>query len=177
MTRRAQDNLVAIVIAGIFIYGIVESLAFGPRARMVPLPLSILGLVLTLAQLIWQNLRSTDELQVDLLDVFNARTVDEVPSTPPAVSDKTSGNRALRHGEALAYGTVVLMLGLTLALGPVPAVFLLTGGYFVATRHYGWRRSLVYTIVFTLVVHLLFFSLLEVQHYHGLLEPLMERLR
>jgi hypothetical protein len=37
--------------------------------------------------------------------------------------------------------------------------------------------SIVYTLVFTAVVYLLFVVALEVQLYHGILEPLVERFR
>ena len=52
-----------------FIGVIVMCLDYGPRARMVPLPLAIFGLIMMAAQIVWQNLRSTDELQIDMISV------------------------------------------------------------------------------------------------------------
>jgi hypothetical protein len=59
--------------------------------------------------------------------------------------------------------------------GPVPAIFVFTGGYFMLSGHYTWRRSLVYTAIFTVVIYLLFAVALDVQLYHGLFEPLFSQ--
>jgi uncharacterized membrane protein required for colicin V production len=67
------------------------------------------------------------------------------------------------------------LLGLIFLVGILPAVFLFTGGYFVLTRQYSWRASLLYTSLLTASVYLLFGVALRVQPYHGLLAPLLER--
>jgi len=61
--------------------------------------------------------------------------------------------------------------------GIIPAVFLFTGGYFVVTRQYSWRASLIYTAVLTAAVYLLFVVALQIQPYHGLLAPLVDHFR
>ena len=50
MSRRTQENLIALVVVMVFVGVIVTSLDFGPRARMIPLPLAIFGLILMLAR-------------------------------------------------------------------------------------------------------------------------------
>lgn len=181
MSRRTQENLMALAILAVFVGVIVMALGFGPRARMVPLPVATFGLVLLLIQLVWQNVRSTDELQVDLLEVLTKRAEEETAEAKdvhPAgrATEAQAGRRAWTR-EAGAFGIVAVLLGLTLLLGPIPAVFFFTGGYFLVSKHYSWFRGFIYTAIFTAAVYLLFVVALEVQLYHGVLEPVVERLR
>lgn len=179
MSRRVQENLIAAVMVMMFIGVIIMCLDYGPRARMVPLPLAIFGLIMMVAQIVWQNLRSTQELHVDLLEVLtrnkaknNVPGQDGEPITEEAV---TADRGPLWRLEANAFGIVMAFLGLIMLLGPITAVFLFTGGYFVISKHYSWRKGLVYTVVFTATVYLLFVVALEIQLYHGVLEPLIRR--
>lgn len=180
MSRRAQENVVAAAFVIVFIGVIVLCFGYGPRARMVPLPVAVFGLGLMLIQIVWQNLRSTDELQVDLLEVLTKR--EEKGAVPEETArPEERATRAERRPswwrEAAAFGMVALFLGLILLIGPISAVFVFTGGYFLVSRHYSWPKGLVYTVVFTVAVYLLFVVALEIQLYHGILEPLVERLR
>ncbi|MCC7483497.1 MAG: tripartite tricarboxylate transporter TctB family protein [Burkholderiales bacterium] len=146
---------------------------FGPRARMIPLPLAVLGIVLTVIQLVWQNLRSTDELRMDMISVGAAPRA----AGPGTAAEGEGGGGKRREGwreEARAFGIVLALFGLILAVGLIPAVFLFTCGYFVLTREYAWRESLIYTGCLTAAVYALFMVALEVQPYHGLLRPFVE---
>lgn len=175
MSRRTQENLVAAVILGVFIGVIVMSLGYGPRARLIPLPLATLGIILIVIQIVWQNLRSTDELQVDLLQVLTRQA--EQDGAAAKEGEGGPQRKSSWRKEAAALGIVAALAGLILLLGPIPAVFLFTGAYFVLSRHYSWFEGLVYTVAFTAAVYLLFVVALEVQLYHGVLEPLVERFR
>jgi hypothetical protein len=172
MSRRTQENLAAVVFLAIFVAVIVLSLDFGPRARMIPLPLASLGVILTLVQLVWQNVGSTDALRMDMIRVDKPQGI-EPPAEAPAAREERAEPIAGRR--AAAYGIVAALLALILAFGPVPAVFVFTLGYFVVTRYYSPLRAFVYTCVFTAAVYLLFFALLEINPYHGLLAPLIAR--
>lgn len=174
MSRRAQENLVAAALFLLFAGVIVLCQDFGPRARMIPLPLAIIGAVLTAIQIVWQNLRSTDELQIDMVAV-PARGVAAPQPETPAEAKPAAGKAPSWREEAAAFGIVAVLLALVLLLGPVPAVFLFTGGYFLFTRHYSFRAGLIYTAVFTAATYLLFFVALEIQPYHGVLAPIVER--
>ena len=66
ISRRVQDNLMALALIGVFVGVIFTALDFGPRARMVPLPVATFGLVLMLVQLVWQNLRPSDDLGMEM---------------------------------------------------------------------------------------------------------------
>ncbi len=178
MSRGAQENIVAVALSAVFAGIIWLCQDFGPRARMIPLPLAICGIVLTVIQLLWQNLRSTDELKIDLIAV-------QAPGVPVAPGQAGSGTEAVSvqgkpvswRQEAGALGIVAALLGLILLVGLMPAVFLFTGGYFVLTRLYSWRASLIYTAVLTASMYLLFVVALQMQPYHGLMAPLVERFR
>jgi hypothetical protein len=174
MSRRTQENLIALAFLAAFIGVIVMSLGYGPRARMIPLPLASFGVILIVIQLIWQNLRSTDELQMDMLQMLTKRA--EQQSDAPEKKDGDKAKVTWRK-ELAALAIVAGLVALILLFGPIPAVFVFTGAYFLLSRHYSWLIGLVYTIAFTLAIYLLFVVALEVQLYHGLLEPLVERFR
>ncbi len=178
MSRGAQENIVAMALIAAFIGVIWLCQDFGPRARMIPLPLAIFGIVLAVIQLLWQNLRSTEELKIDLIVI-------QAPGAPVAPGHAGSGSEVAAapgkqvswRQEAGALGIVAALLGLILLVGLMPAVFLFTGGYFLLTRLYSWRASLIYTAVMTACLYLLFVVALQMQPYHGLMAPLVERFR
>jgi hypothetical protein len=172
MTRRVHENIVTgalLVVFGGIVYLCQD---FGPRARMIPLPLAIFGIVLTVIQILWQNLRSTDELQMDLIHV---RKEAFAPAPDAPAQPAQSGSTFAR--ELRAYAIVAALVGLVLVVGIIPAVFVFTAGYFVLTRHYSWLMGLVYTSAFTASVYLLFVAALQIEPYYGLLAPVVERFR
>ena len=174
-SRRTQENVVCAALLIVFCGVVWLTQDFGPRARMIPLPLAIGGIVLTIIQLLWQNLRSTDELHMDLISVAQRRA--EKADTTSSAGGEADAARTAWHRELRAYGIVATLIGLVLAIGIMPAVFVFTAGYFVMTRHYSWLAGLVYTSLFTALVYLLFIAALQIQPYHGLMEPLVERFR
>ncbi len=173
MSRIAQENIVAVILLVVFGGVVYLCQDFGPRARMVPLPLAIFGIVLTLIQIVWQNWRSTDELHMDLIAV--ARPAQgEAPEAAPT-GGRAGEKRSTWQREALAFGIVAFLIALVYTIGVIPAVFVFTGSYFLVTRHYGWLAGFAYTSLLTAVIYVLFIVALQVQPYHGLLEPLVER--
>ena len=180
MNRKVQENLVVGLVILVLVGVIYLSLGYGPRARMVPIPVAAFGLVLALVQLVWQNLRSTDELYVDLLEVLTRRgdggqvlgPVAEKPAT-----DAVKSAPRLWPKELAALGLVLGFLALVVLIGPIPSIFIFTAGYFLVSRHYSWPKALGFTLVFTIAVYLLFVVALEIQLYHGAIEPLVEYFR
>lgn len=164
MSKRAQENMVAVILLAVFAGVIYLCQDFGPRARMIPLPLAIFGIILTLVQLVWQNVGSTDKLRMDMISV-------EEPVVPDTDMKAPKIKPALR--EAGAYGMVALFVALMLAAGPMLAVFVFTAGYFVLSRQYSWKAGLLYTALFTGALYLMFRVALGIQPYHGLLAPLL----
>ena len=175
MSRRTQENIVAFALLGVFIGVILMSLGYGPRARMIPLPLATLGIILIVIQIIWQNLRSTDELQMDMLSMLTRQA--EKESAPQQEGEEGGTRKSTWRRELTALAIVAALVALILLAGPILAVFVFTGAYFLLSRHYSWFAGLVYTSAFTMAIYLLFVVALEVQLYHGLLEPLVERFR
>ena len=182
MSRRTQENILAGALLCFFVGVLVLSLDYGPRARLVPIPISVLALILLAGQIVWQNLRPADELHVDMLEFLTRRGIkpggnDESDPEPagnaaadvPGAPDATTGFGR----EAFAFAKIMIFVALFLALGPFPAAFLFTFAYFSLSRHYHWARALVNTTIFTAVVYVLFVEILDIQLYHGLLEPLM----
>jgi hypothetical protein len=173
-TRLGQENAIAAVLLVVFGGIIWLSQDFGPRARMIPLPLAIFGVVLTLIQILWQNLRPADDLKMDLIAVGERSAgADEARARGAAPPDRAPGWRR----ELQAYAVVAILIGLIYMVGILPAVFVFTAGYFLLTRHYSLWAGLVYTSIFTGTVYLLFIVALQIQPYHGLLAPLVERFR
>ena len=165
MSRRLQENLIAGAFVALFIGIIVMSLDFGPRARMIPLPLAIFGIVLTLIQLVWHNFGSTAELRMDMISVHVPDAA--AGEAPVAPTEKTPWWR-----EFIAYGMIGILLVLIFVTGVIPAAFLFTAGYFLVTRYCSWWRSLLYAATLTASLYLLFVVALQMQPYHGLLAPL-----
>ena len=168
MTRLAQENIVAGVLLAFFSGVIWLTQDYGPRARMIPYPLAIFGIALTVLQILWQNLRSTDELQMDMISV---KPLGGLAGPAPA----EPGRKTTWRDELRAFGVVAALVGLIFLVGILPAVFLFTGGYFALSRQYSWKASLIYTAILTASVYFLFSVALQIQPYHGLLAPLMER--
>jgi hypothetical protein len=178
MSRRARENIAAVCFLVVFAGALMLALDFGPRARMIPLPLTILGIALALIQLVWQNLGSTDRLKMDLITVKDKVALDAKRAVQAAEEANTeqviAGPTWLKV--ASAYGIVAGLLVLLLAVGPLPAVFVFTFAYFIVTRYYRPIPALMYTAMLTLSIYLVFFVALEIQPYHGLLAPLIEKL-
>lgn len=182
MSRRTQENLLAAALLCFFIGILVLSLEYGPRARLVPVPISVLAMILLVAQIVWQNLRPADELHVDMLEFLTRRGIKPGGSDdndPDSADEAASGEEVTADGlsgfgrEVFAFGKVTMFVGLFLLLGPFPAAFLFTFAYFSLSRHYHWARALVNTTIFIVIVYLLFVEVLDIQLYHGLLEPLV----
>jgi len=168
MSRHAQENLISVLLLALFIGVIVLCQDFGPRARMIPLPLAVFGILLTLLQLGWHNFASPEDLHMDMLKVREPE--------PPAAADpaRAEKGKTTAWHEIRAGLMVLALLVLTHVVGVMPAAFLFTAGYFLVTRYCSWWRSLAYAAILTISLYLLFEVALEMQPYHGLLAPLFE---
>ena len=169
MSRHAQENLVSAVLLAVFAGVIILCQDFGARARMIPLPLAIFGIVLTLIQLAWHNLGSTRDLQMEMISVQTPTGVESVAAPESKAEEAPSWRR-----EAGAYGIVGALLALVFLTGIMPAVFVFTAGYFLLSGYCSWPAGLIYTAILTATVYLLFVVALEMQPYHGLLAPLFQ---
>jgi len=168
-----QQNLVAAALVCIFCGYIAVTLSFGPNARLVPLPIALVGLACLIAQILRQNLRQgpePDELGPLVALADRRRQPSSVPVAPPA------DPRGEARRERMALGIVALFVLLVVALGPVPAVFLFSAGYLSLTKRFSVATAVAIAAAFAAAIYLLFVVGLELELYHGLLEPLVSRL-
>lgn len=170
MSRRTQENLIAILIIAIFVAAIVASTGYSPRARLVPIPIAVLGILFMLAQLVLQNVKSEDSLHIDLLD-FLTKNGDKAE---PALATATAGSGGPKRGptparELAALGIVVLLVAIFLLLGPVPAMFVFCTGYFALSRHYPMWKAVAVSAFYSILVYLVFTTGLKVQLDRNLL--------
>ena len=100
MSRRIQENLVLCAVLAIFIAAIVACTGYGARARVVPLPIATLGAMLTVAQLVLQNLPGVGDLHLDALELFTSHAPGAAAAKPAAKRGKRRAGR-----DALAAGT------------------------------------------------------------------------
>ena len=170
MSQRVQENLIAGALLLIFASYTFLCLEFGPNARLVPLPIAILGCILVLTQLLKLNIssirRRTSEAAAGPPDPVSTGATMQSPATKPT-------GRSQR--ELHAFGCVVGFVLLIALLGPVVAVFLFSSGYLFFTRHATRGKALLAGGVFTAIIYLLFVVGLQLQLYNGILEPLIGR--
>jgi hypothetical protein len=177
MNRRVQENLVAAVLLLLFVGVLIMSFDYGPRARLVPVPIAIIGILLTVGQLVWQNLRGADDLHVDVLELVAGR---DGSNRRKAAQREAAGSEAGRGpgqhslgAQARAFAIVAALLALFVVLGPIPAIFLFSAGYFILSGESSWLRGLVYASVCTGLLYLIFGYVLQVQLNRGLAAPLI----
>ena len=171
MSWRAQENLIAAALLAVFAGVIWLCQDFGPRARMIPLPLAIAGIILTVIQILWQNLRSADDLQMDMISVRAPAGEKEAGRAQPEAKTEKA-RRSIWRSEVGALSIIGAFVALIFVVGIFPAVFAFTAAYFVLSRQYSWKAGLTYTVILTAVMYLLFVVALQMQPYYGLLAPL-----
>ncbi len=177
MSRRAQENILTAVIACLFVGYLLIASGFGPNARLVPLPIAGIGLLCLLVQIVRQNREGGLEKNafgpLDLLIGDRTPESDSDSGKEPDAAPAPPVRSAAR--EFQAFGFVGLFVALIVALGPVPAVFLFSAGFLAISKHYPLWKAVASAAAFAVTVYLLFVVGLELQLYHGLLEPLVDR--
>lgn len=173
MSRRAQENLIAGVLLALFVAVLMMSFGYGPRARLVPVPIAIIAILLTVAQLVWQNLRAADELHVDVLELVAGRDGSERRRSAQSEAGPQQHTLA---AQVKAFGMVAAFLALFLVLGPLPAIFVFSAGYFIVSGEASWPRGLIYAALCAGSLYLIFGFILQVQLNRGLAAPLIRQL-
>lgn len=169
MSRRAQENVIAVIILGVFIAAIFAATGYGPRARLVPIPIAALGALLMLAQLVLQNFRSEKDLEIDLLEFISRRATGDEPTvpSPEAAPGEPEAEEGRWRRELTALGLVIFLVGLFFTIGPLPAMFVFTTGYFVLSRYSTPLMGVVYGLAATVAVYALFYLWLGVDMRQG----------
>ncbi|MCB1493529.1 MAG: tripartite tricarboxylate transporter TctB family protein [Rhodobiaceae bacterium] len=169
MSRRAQENIVVCLFIGIFVAAIVMAAGYGPRARVVPLPIATIGVILAVLQLILQNLPSAGDLRVDTLEMLTGRKKSEVAGV-----EVTIGKDPRRwRREVIAVGFVVLLTAMVVVIGPLSSAFLFSAGYLMLKRQFSLPMNILFAGVFTLVIYVLFVLVLDVQMNRSLMGPIL----
>jgi hypothetical protein len=169
MTRRVQENIIAVVLFAIFVAAIIASTNYGPRARLVPIPIAALGAILTIVQLIFQNFRTNTQLQVDFLEMLTSKVEARDGGAAPERADIKKRIGSVFEGAAFglkdlaAMGIVALLVALMLVFGPYAAAFAFAAGYFIAARQYPILKALTYALGFSILLYLMFAIVLQVE--------------
>ena len=166
MSRHAQENLVSLILLGLF--GLVLWLCqdFGPRARLIPLPLAVFGIALTVAQFAWHNFGREDARPMEMISVDTSAITATGEGRPR--TERTEEQLG-QWGESGAYFIVALLVAMIFAIGIFPTVFVFTAAYLILTRYCTALQGLAYSAALTVSIYLLFAVALEMQPYHGLL--------
>jgi hypothetical protein len=180
MSKRVQENALALLLFATFAFFFVFSLDYSPRARLVPLPISALGMALTLVQLFWQNFRASENLSVDMLEFMSGETAEQKAAASGATGFDREEEAAPASGwerhlnrEAAAFLIVAVLLACALLLGPLPAVFIFLATYFALSRLCAWPTAILYAVIGVGLLYGLFGQLLGVQFNRGLIAPLI----
>ena len=175
MSRRAQENILTAIVACLFVGYLVVASGFGPNARLVPLPIAGIGLLCLVIQIVRQNREGGLERNTfgPLSLLIGERASGPEPEQETEAAPPAAGRSVAR--ELKAFGFVGLFVALIVALGPVPAVFLFSAGFLAISKHYPLWRAVASAAAFAVIVFLLFVVGLELQLYHGLLTPLVDR--
>ncbi|MFZ5943895.1 MAG: tripartite tricarboxylate transporter TctB family protein [Bacillota bacterium] len=163
MSKKTENNIIAVAFLLFFIAIAVMSLGYGARARLVPLPIAIGSAILVSMQLYLQNAKGTKiNLAVDAGELlFGAK---DVKGGKSKESKENLGKK-----ELAAFGVVFLFMGLIFILGIEVAIFTFVTGYFRFINKDSWLKSLTFGIGTLVCIDLLFVKFLKVQFYHGLL--------
>ncbi|MFK8250855.1 tripartite tricarboxylate transporter TctB family protein [Ancylobacter terrae] len=174
MSRRAQENTVLLIIIALFIAMIWASLDYVPRARLVPLPVATIGLVLALMQLAWQNLRSTDDLHVDALQLIAGRAEAGGP-TPDAAGAEPPKPRAKFADEVAGFAIVAVVTTAFFVFGLLPTTFVFCATYLILSRQSSPVRALLIAAVFTAMIWFVFGEVLGIRIDRSLIAPWVDR--
>lgn len=171
MTKRAE-NISVLVMLLVFVFFAVGSMWYGPRARFVPLPISIIAIGLSLAQLYVQNSKSAKkELGVDTFKLFGADST-KAQAKCQSEADKEAAEALekikIAAGKTqMAYAIPLILTGLIFVIGFNLAVPLFVTWYFRFLNKAKWLTSLIYGIGTWAFVYLMFEAWLEVGLYPG----------
>jgi len=176
VSRRTQENIVAGVFLALFLALLYMTVGYSSRARLVPLPIAVLGVCFAVAQLLWQNFRAANELNINALDLIMKRDViEKAPIDRRAVQADEAEPQATDRwrSEAWTFGMVAMLLSLVLVVGPLPAVWVFTAGYLAITRHSSLARAVIYAFACVAVLYGLFGYTLGVQLNRGLISGVL----
>lgn len=171
MKNRAAEDLMAIAFLVIFAIFAVMSTDYGPRARLVPLPVAIASALLALGQLIVQNTRAANrELGVDTMALFGAQKTREERERKAEASKEMLTEIKVEGGKEWVALTIPLaFLAMIFVLGLHLSILLFVTGYFRYVNRARWSTSVLYGAGSWAVIFIFFVAILRLRLYDGLL--------
>jgi hypothetical protein len=166
MSKKTQDNLFCVALLLVFVGFVVLTFQLGsPRARIVPLPIAGLSIVLLLMQLYFQNFRPDIKLNVDSVDLFKI-TEDTVEAEEDAAAFARK-SRKNAHSELNAFAMVAGAFLLMFMLGILEGTFLIVLGYFLWFGKEKLPVSLIWSVGTTAAFYVMFFRLISLKPWEG----------
>jgi hypothetical protein len=164
MTRRLQENILVAILIAVLAAVIWESFNFGPRARLVPIPIATIGILLLLFQLYWQNSRPAEDLNIDVFEFLTGRKEETVGDLVATGKTKSRTDpEMLRRREWVGLLMVVLLILSCMLVGPIPTALVYGLIYFRFVAEYSWLKTVLVTVILTGSIWILFGELLGVQ--------------
>ncbi|MDA8228010.1 MAG: tripartite tricarboxylate transporter TctB family protein [Desulfitobacterium hafniense] len=168
MSKKLENNVVALVLLVIFIGFLYLSFNYSAKARLVPVPIAIASIILIIIQLLIQNFAKNFDLSVDPSQLFKA-TQNEAAVTNQEARKNVQVKKQGGGKETTGIGLVLLFLAMILLIGMMPAIFLFVLGYFIILGQEKWLKALIYTAICEASIYFLFVTILNVHMYEGLI--------
>ena len=166
MKRSTQDLIMAalfMLVCGAFL---IASFKYGPRARLVPVPVAAISIALVLIDLFFERvLKRRAAVNADELFIKGK------PSSASCETDKAV--RQDGHPEWAALVIVALMLVSVVVLGIVGGLFVFVFGFFKFVNKANVLKSALWGVGVSAAVYVVFGLALKVVFYKGVLSALV----
>ncbi|ATW27195.1 tripartite tricarboxylate transporter TctB family protein [Candidatus Formimonas warabiya] len=172
MSNRTQENIAAVLLLVVFVAIGIMSLDYSPRARLMPLAISIVSTVLIIAQLIVQNSKANDvDLAIDTMELFGATGLKkEGRRKADEEAAKTLEKEVIKGTkESTAIGILLGLFAMIYVFGYVITIPVFITLYFRLFNKSPWLRSIITGIGATAVLYFFFSVLLQISLYPGLI--------
>jgi hypothetical protein len=172
MSGRTQENIAAVLLLVIFMIIGGMSLNYFPRARLMPLAISIVSIVLVAAQLIIQNTKANNmDLAIDTMELFGATGLKKEGRRKADEEAARTLEKEIIQGVKESTSLAIL-LGLFLLiyiLGFVIAIPIFITLYFRFFNKAQWPRAIITGIGTVAVLYVFFSLLLQINLYPGII--------
>lgn len=166
------DRLFAVTLLVYFAVLIAMSPQYAPDSRLFPLVIGVPTLFLLGVLLIIQSSSRVSEIVArnTVSDVVSVDEPDvgEDTAEPPSGSESSLLERRKRLVEISLW--MLLLFGLVLLVGFLPAIFVYLLGFYRSYAGESWLRSLGYTVIIWVTIVLIFDVMMGTRFYEGVLE-------
>lgn len=162
MKQSTQELIMSILFILVCSAFLFASFQYGPRARLVPVPVAAVSIILVLLDLFFERVLKR-RMAVNADEIF-------VKAKPSGDSRETG--QTMRQGgqpEWAALVIVAVMLLLVVLFGIVGGLFLFVFGFFKFVNKTGVFKSAVWGVGVTAAVYVVFGLALKVVFYKGVL--------